>query len=90
MLSQLPEDDEMRTYSGGAIKEYLENYEAELMRLQVLDTGSRADGRRCDGEIDYSRMRRIASHPRYWTVYPGYRPGAFYCHSRHRLRCSAS
>lgn len=47
-IAELPEDDEMRTYSGGAIKEYLENYEAELMRLQVLDTGSRADGRRCD------------------------------------------
>lgn len=47
-IAELPEDDEMRTYSGGTIKEYLENYEAELMRLQVLDTGSRADGRRCD------------------------------------------
>lgn len=30
------------------IKEYLELYEAELMRAQVLDTGMRADGRRCD------------------------------------------
>lgn len=47
-IAELPEDDEMRTYSSGTIKEYLENYEAELMRLQVLDTGSRADGRRCD------------------------------------------
>ena len=47
-IAALAEDDELRSLSNGAIKEALEYYEAELMRFQVLDTGVRADGRRCD------------------------------------------
>lgn len=44
-IAALPEDDELKTVS---LRDPLEYYEAELMRLQVLDTGMRADGRRCD------------------------------------------
>jgi polyribonucleotide nucleotidyltransferase len=47
-IAALPEDHELKTVSDGALREYLEEYEAELMRNQVLDTGVRADGRRCD------------------------------------------
>lgn len=44
-IAALPEDDELKKVS---LRDPLEYYEAELMRLQVLDTGMRADGRRCD------------------------------------------
>lgn len=46
-IAQLPEDHELRVNppSLGAV---IEEYEAELMRAQVLETGRRADGRRCD------------------------------------------
>lgn len=44
-IAALPEDDELKNVS---LRDPLEYYEAELMRLQVLDTGMRADGRRCD------------------------------------------
>ncbi len=47
-IAELPEEDELKAVSSGKIAEYLELYEAELMRSQVLDTGKRADGRRCD------------------------------------------
>ena len=47
-IAELPEEDELKSVSSGKIAEYLELYEAELMRSQVLDTGKRADGRRCD------------------------------------------
>ncbi|HMX45746.1 MAG TPA: polyribonucleotide nucleotidyltransferase, partial [Candidatus Obscuribacter sp.] len=47
-IAALPEEDELKTVSGAALREALEYYEAELMRFQVLDTGMRADGRRCD------------------------------------------
>ncbi|HNB23319.1 MAG TPA: polyribonucleotide nucleotidyltransferase [Candidatus Melainabacteria bacterium] len=47
-IAELPEEHELKTVSSGKIAEYLELYEAELMRSQVLDTGKRADGRRCD------------------------------------------
>lgn len=47
-IAELPEDHELKAVSSGKIAEYLELYEAELMRAQVLDTGKRADGRRCD------------------------------------------
>lgn len=47
-IAELPEDHELKKVSNGKIAEYLELYEAELMRAQVLDTGKRADGRRCD------------------------------------------
>ena len=38
----------LATVKAGTIAEYLELYEAELMRAQVLETGLRADGRRCN------------------------------------------
>lgn len=47
-ISDLPEEHPLRQVSDATISEYLEEYEAQLMRNQVLDTGLRADGRRCD------------------------------------------
>lgn len=47
-IQQLPEEHELRTVSDKTIAEYMEEVEAEIMRAQVLDTGARADGRRCD------------------------------------------
>lgn len=47
-IEALSEDNPLREVSDGMIAEYLEEYEAELMRAQVLDTGKRADGRKCD------------------------------------------
>lgn len=47
-IAELPEDHQLRTVSGRTITTYIEDYEAELMRKQVLETGMRADGRRCD------------------------------------------
>jgi polyribonucleotide nucleotidyltransferase len=47
-ISELPEDHALRLVSSRTLKEYLELHEADLMRNQVLETGLRADGRRCD------------------------------------------
>ena len=47
-IEELPEDNELKEVSKSTIKGYMESYEAELMRNQVLETGKRADGRRCD------------------------------------------
>lgn len=47
-IAGLPEDHALRAYSDKKIAEYMEEYEAKLMRAQVLETGLRADGRRCD------------------------------------------
>lgn len=47
-IEELPEDHQLRSVSNSTINEYIEEYEAHLMRNQVLDTGLRADGRRCD------------------------------------------
>jgi len=47
-IEQLPEEHVLKTVSDRTIAEYLEEVEAEIMRAQVLDTGARADGRRCD------------------------------------------
>jgi polyribonucleotide nucleotidyltransferase len=47
-IAELPEDEPLKKESVGAIAAALELHEAELMRAQVLDTGLRADGRRCD------------------------------------------
>jgi polyribonucleotide nucleotidyltransferase len=47
-IAELGPEHALATVSTGKIKEYIELYEAELMRAQVLDTGMRADGRRCD------------------------------------------
>jgi polyribonucleotide nucleotidyltransferase len=47
-IEGLPEDNAVRSMSGSKIAAYIEEYEAELMRAQVLDTGKRADGRRPD------------------------------------------
>jgi polyribonucleotide nucleotidyltransferase len=47
-IEQLPEDHAVRALSSSTIAACLEEYEAELMRAQVLETGKRADGRRCD------------------------------------------
>ncbi len=44
----MPEDDEFRKFAEKHLGEYLELKEADLMRAQVLDSGVRADGRRCD------------------------------------------
>ncbi len=47
-IAQLPEDHQLRQVSSSKLGEYLELHEANLMRAQVLDTGLRADGRKCD------------------------------------------
>jgi polyribonucleotide nucleotidyltransferase len=47
-IAELEEDHPLRSLSGSKIGAAVEEYEAELMRAQVLDTGMRADGRRCD------------------------------------------
>lgn len=46
-IAELPEDHPLRSNTS-KLGAYLEEYEAELMRAQVLETGRRADGRRCD------------------------------------------
>jgi polyribonucleotide nucleotidyltransferase len=48
VIDQLPEDSEVRTVAAKSLGVYLEEYEAQLMRTQVLEKGKRADGRRCD------------------------------------------
>ena len=47
-IAELPEDNVIRQMNKKLIAAYMEDYEAELMRAQVLETGERADGRRCD------------------------------------------
>lgn len=47
-IATLPEDHQLKTVSKGTIKAYIEEREAELMRHQVLESGQRADGRKCD------------------------------------------
>ncbi len=47
-IAALAEDDALKQVKDQEIAYYLEEYEAELMRAQVLDKGVRADGRRCD------------------------------------------
>ncbi len=47
-IAALPEDHQLRLVTDSKLAEYLELNEAKLMREQVLDTGMRADGRRCD------------------------------------------
>ena len=47
-IAELPEDHALRTAGKLPLASYMEEYEAELMRAQVLETGKRADGRRCD------------------------------------------
>jgi len=42
-IEQLPEDHELRA-SKTSLSSVIEDYEAELMRAQVLETGKRADG----------------------------------------------
>ncbi|HEY9869748.1 MAG TPA: polyribonucleotide nucleotidyltransferase [Candidatus Obscuribacterales bacterium] len=47
-IAALPEEHRLRLVTDSQLNEYLELHEAKLMREQVLDTGMRADGRRCD------------------------------------------
>ena len=47
-IAELPDEDPLKQESASTIAAYLELHEAELMRAKVLDTGVRADGRRCD------------------------------------------
>ncbi len=47
-IAELPEDHPLRTAAKLPLGAIIEEYEAELMRAQVLETGKRADGRRCD------------------------------------------
>ncbi|MBY0356460.1 MAG: polyribonucleotide nucleotidyltransferase [Candidatus Obscuribacterales bacterium] len=47
-VEALAEDHPTRTGLAKNLAAYLEEHEAELMRNQVLETGKRADGRRCD------------------------------------------
>lgn len=47
-VQALPDDHPTRAHFEKQLPAYLEEYEAELMRAQVLETGKRADGRRCD------------------------------------------
>lgn len=47
-IAELAEDHPLKTVSKSQLAYDLEMHEAALMRAQVLDTGLRADGRRCD------------------------------------------
>lgn len=47
-IAQLPEDHALRQAAKLPLSALIEEFEAELMRAQVLETGRRADGRRCD------------------------------------------
>jgi polyribonucleotide nucleotidyltransferase len=47
-IAEYPENHQLRQLKGSEIAAAIEEYEAELMRAQVLDTGVRADGRRTD------------------------------------------
>ena len=47
-IAALPDEDPLKQINKAELAYYLEEYEAELMRAQVLDKGVRADGRRCD------------------------------------------
>lgn len=47
-IESLPEEDELRKLSKKFIMAQMEELEASLMRAQVLDSGLRADGRKCD------------------------------------------
>jgi polyribonucleotide nucleotidyltransferase len=47
-IAELSEDHPLKAVSSSVLAEALEYYEADLMRAKVLDTGVRADGRRCD------------------------------------------
>jgi len=47
-IAELSDEDPLKQESASTIAAYLEMHEAELMRAKVLDTGVRADGRRCD------------------------------------------
>src|SRR5262249_34244893 len=47
-IAALPEEHQLRLVTDSQLAEYLELHEAKLMREQVLDSGMRADGRRCD------------------------------------------
>jgi len=47
-ITALGPDHQLASVSSGKMKEYVELHEADLMRAQVLDTGLRADGRRCE------------------------------------------
>ena len=47
-IAELPEDNPLKQVSSSQLAYDLELHEAALMRAQVLDTGLRADGRRCD------------------------------------------
>lgn len=47
-IEALDEEHELKEFSESQLKGYMESYEAELMRTQVLESGFRADGRKCD------------------------------------------
>jgi polyribonucleotide nucleotidyltransferase len=47
-IAPLADDHQLKKVSDRTLAEYIELHEADLMRAQVLDTGARADGRRCD------------------------------------------
>lgn len=47
-IEALEEEHPLRAFKDSKIKEYLELHEADVMRNQVLDSGMRADGRKCD------------------------------------------
>jgi polyribonucleotide nucleotidyltransferase len=47
-IAELPEDHPLKTLKSAELAANIELHEAALMRAQVLDTGLRADGRRCD------------------------------------------
>lgn len=62
-IAQLAEDSPLKSIDSKKLKGHLETYEAKLMRLQVLNTGIRADGRRCDEirpiTVDTSVLPRV-------------------------------
>ncbi|MFN8659838.1 MAG: hypothetical protein U0105_26120 [Candidatus Obscuribacterales bacterium] len=89
-IAELEEDHPLRSLSGSKIGAAVEEYEAELMRAQVLDTGMRyADGRRCDEIRPITVEVGAASRTRNRTFHPRHDASAVGRYARHRHGCPA-
>jgi polyribonucleotide nucleotidyltransferase len=62
------------------------SWKAKIVRGDILDTGTRIDGRDTKTVRRSSRSRRPAAHPRLGAVHPRRNAGAGRRHARHRRR----
>lgn len=90
-IAELPEDHPARKMSNKEVAAYIEDYEAELMRAQVLETGRRADGRKCHEirplDIEVGILPRTHGTGLFQR---GNHTSSLDCHTRYRQRCSAA